>query len=476
MPKSSDDIKQDLIDKIQASVPNADTKLGSFLRDTIIDPSSRSLAEAYALVQDAALAQSPVTASNENLVTLAAVFQIYRKGAIKATGTVRFYRSTEPQQDVTITAGTTVSTNATAESAAAAFRTTQTVTLPGGSAAAAYLNADTGKYEISSSIEALQGGLKGNKAAHTITVMVDAVTGIEGVYNASASSGGADRETFNSLRSRLLASIQGNNVGTKAGYVNLVRQNENVEESIVLTPVDANAIRPEAGAVDILIKGTQSIDSTETYNPAVSGNYPSYVFLRQPWVYSAATGSVSVISSVSGSLDQGTHFQVWKDTGSYGGSERGFDQVQWLVDVNSSGYGALEITYSYNSLVGILQDTMDLEDNHAIGGDVLIKDAVPVGIDVTMTIIIATGYDPTSTATLVSTATANFINTLPIGEDVSQANLVADVLAVIGVDDVHIPFTTFQSSDGSITQDANNNLVIPSLYRAVAGTITINTI
>lgn len=474
MAKSFQTIRDNLIARIQANVENADTKLGSFLRDTIIDPTARVLREVYSRVQDAALAQSPVVSPNEDLVSLAENFQIYRKGATKASGTVKFFRSTAPPSDITIAAGKTITTRPTATSEAVAFRTTETVTM-NSATPSIYLNADTGKYEIEAAVEAVQGGSSGNKPTRTIVVLSDAVSGIEGVYNASATVGGSDQESYDALRTRLLAAIQGTNIGTKAGYANLVKENESVEQSIVLAASDDGAIREAAGAVDIIIKGTVSRNASDTYNPAVSGVYPDYVFQSQPWVYSAASGSVSVVSSKSGSLSRGTHFEIVKDTGSYGGSTIGRDRVQWLAGVTDNEYGSLTIGYAYNSLISTLQTLVDSVDKHSVGADVIVKDAIPVGIDLELTIDVGAGYDPTSVASNVVSALSSLIEALSIGEDVSQAELVAEALSVGGCDDVTVPFTTFQSTDGTITQDSESNLPIPSLYRATAGTITVNT-
>ncbi len=474
MAKPRSTIVTDLISRITASVSNADTKVGSILRDIFVDPVATSLAEAYSRVQEAALAQSPLTAVNEDVVVLGESLQIFRKPAAKGAGTVRFFRSTSPPGDINIPLGTTVATQATAASSAVSFITVEAATMLTAQAAS-YLNPDTGKYEIEVAISAVQGGTAGNKPANTIVAMIDSISGIEGCYNDTETVGGTDKETYGALRSRILDVIQGNNLGTKAGYLTEVTANTDVEEATVVTFSDPDAVRTDVGTVDVFVKGTVLGNKVDTYSPAVAGNYPDFILRSQPWIYSAATGSVDIISSVTGSLSMGVDFSMVKDSGSYGGSIYGRDTVHWLVSIDGS-YGSLDISYNYNTLIATLQAEFDSDTKHIVGADVLAKDAIPIGIDVAMTVVVTTGYDPGTIATNVGDRTQDFINALAIGEDISEALLIAEVLTITGVDDVRVPLTTFQSTDGTITRDADSNLSIPALYRSIPGIITISTV
>ena len=109
--RTLNEIIKNVIDDIHDTLPDVDTKEGTFIRDVFINPTSSQVAKLY---QDAKLieyAQSILTATGEDLDKLAQNYFVKRKGATQSTGKVRFYfGSSAPKEQITIPRGTLVST------------------------------------------------------------------------------------------------------------------------------------------------------------------------------------------------------------------------------------------------------------------------------------------------------------------------------------------------------------------------------
>ena len=72
--KTLNEIIVELISNIHANIPEADTKIGTFLRDAIVDPFSLSLSKLYTQMKKMEMGQSILTAIGNDLETLDANF------------------------------------------------------------------------------------------------------------------------------------------------------------------------------------------------------------------------------------------------------------------------------------------------------------------------------------------------------------------------------------------------------------------
>ncbi len=163
---------------------------------------------------------SPLTAAGEYLDSHAYERGIERLEAVKAKGTVKFYTNTPAQSNITIPAGSVVST--------------------GGSDGVRYVTETekvllSGATEISVPCVAVNGGASGNAAVGEIDTLVTNIVGIDRVSNIYAMSGGTDRETDEKLRRRILDSHKYIPNGTNAVfYKDLALSVEGVTSANVL--------------------------------------------------------------------------------------------------------------------------------------------------------------------------------------------------------------------------------------------------
>lgn len=134
-------------------------------------------------------------------------FGLTRLPAIKATGTVTFNGVNGTQ----IPAGTLIGTTAPAGQSPIQFVTDDLGTISGGS--------------VSIAVTASLAGLSGNVAINAINVMLTSISGITSIANAAATSGGADEETDDFYRARLLRKArEPSHGGNKSDYILWARE------------------------------------------------------------------------------------------------------------------------------------------------------------------------------------------------------------------------------------------------------------
>lgn len=132
----------------------------------------------------------PQTALGEALELHAMERGLSRKPAVRAQGTLTFSRETALTYDVEIPQGTVCAASA----GAAEFETTEAAVLAAGA------------LSVTVPAQAVAGGKAFNAAAGAVDTLVTPPAGIEGVTNGAAFSGGADAESDDALRARLLQS------------------------------------------------------------------------------------------------------------------------------------------------------------------------------------------------------------------------------------------------------------------------------
>lgn len=453
---------------IKSKDSSIDTSEGTSTRDIVIDAPAREFDILYEQLESISEDQSTLTASDGGLDNQAANVGLLRKTARKARGAVSFFRRSAVVSDITIPAGTQVSTTTSNVSTSTIkFLTTKEVTMYA-NLSGSYLNSSTGNYEITVDIEASEGGTDGNVGAETVTTIVSTLLGIDGVSNTNATSGGQDQETNTSLASRISARYTGNTIGTVDGIKSVVLSQDGV--TAVSVTGNGDTSRDEFGAVDVFIKGTASREKKDSFN-TVAATFEDLLLTKQP----VLTGGVStVFSSGSGSLGSSL-WSLSKDTGVYAGSIFAKDKIQWSGSIGS-GYGTIVATYNYNGLVEDLQALFTKTNKDVVNTDIVVRQATELAIDLECSIKVTAGYDSVTVIAQIKTDLAQFFDALDIGEDVQQGDVAKVILDVSGVDDVQLPFTTFRSSDSTVLKDSFGTLNMPANTYPTNGTITINTV
>lgn len=179
----------------------------------------------------------PQTASGEYLERQAAMRGLNRRASAKSVGVVRFHIASALTEALTVPAGTRCET-----ATETAFVTTAAATIPAGS-----LYADA-------PAEAVSAGAGGNVPAGSITVTPLPPTGITRCSNPAPFAGGAEEETDEALRSRVLSSYKKLPNGANAAYYEL--------QALSVPGVAAAGVYPKlrgAGTVDVVISSLSGV-------------------------------------------------------------------------------------------------------------------------------------------------------------------------------------------------------------------------
>lgn len=189
-----------------------------------------------------------------------------RRAAVEATGQVTFTGT----PGTIIPAGTQVSTASSEAAPAIIFATTNEVTI----SIEGTVNAD---------IEAAEAGASGNVAAGTITLLAQPVSGITGVTNAAATTGGLDEEDDTTLLSRFLQKVRSPSAGgNKADYVNWTL------EVVGVGGVSVVPVRDGPGTVSIAIIGTDKKPASQELVDAVQD------YIAPPWEHETEAEDMTV--------------------------------------------------------------------------------------------------------------------------------------------------------------------------------------
>lgn len=183
----------------------------------------------------------PQTASGEFLDFHAELRGIERKKASNATGTIRFSIPTALQKDLVIPVGTVCMTAGLVR-----FVTTRK----------SFLTA--GEVYVDVPAQAAETGLSGNVAANTVLTMAEAPVGVALCANPEAFAGGADEETDEELRSRVLATYRRLANGANAAYYE--------QQALSFDDVSAAAVLPRArgiGTVDVIVASQGGVPEQE---------------------------------------------------------------------------------------------------------------------------------------------------------------------------------------------------------------------
>jgi uncharacterized phage protein gp47/JayE len=196
--------------------------------------------QVYGLYQENAWTRTqsfPQTATGEALENHAALRGLSRTAATCARGTLRFSVKETGSRDLTIPAGTAGLT-----AGLVTFVTTQAGTLP------------AGERWVDVPAQAAEPGTSGNVKAGAVRTMSVAPTGIADCTNPTAFTGGAEEESDEALRARVLETYASLPNGTNAAYYE--------KTALAVAGVAAVKVQPRnrgLGTVDVIIAGTSGL-------------------------------------------------------------------------------------------------------------------------------------------------------------------------------------------------------------------------
>lgn len=456
--KTSDDLIQQALNYITAWRPDADTAVGTLIKDIVIDVPATILGLVYQDLDQIYKASSinyVDEMTDAQIEDIAANYGLTRKQGSFATGVVTFYKNAEPTSKIRIgnvdgTGGIKVSTSNADNGITYGFTTVETKQLTPENASQ-YYNATNNRYEVPITVQANAVGSLYNVAARAIQ-QFSLINDIDGVINYNACQGGLDVETNAQLAERIKTAAQARLLGTIPGYKTLVDSIEGIVGSNIIDTSMADFIRNTYGnEVDVIIVGqqVQAYTATTTYS-AVDGQ--TFVLPNQPVVsVNSVTGQYGGQTTT---FTPGTDYEFIEDTTSdYRNSAKAQDKIYWLANGRKPDTDAeYTIQYSVNQLVKNVQDTLDNIDNHLVGSDVLVREGEIIYIAMTLTVTTTSGVNPIASQQQIQNVIQQYVNSLGLGDKLEQSDVLYEIRRQLNfVDNVILPFDlfAFKGSTGS---------------------------
>lgn len=294
--RSFSEIVATMIQRLRLTQPNLDTKPGSVSRDLFIDIPADQISRLYSAVNLVSQKQSLATTSGRDLEKLAANFGTSRSTGSAANGIVVFCTTTI-NADIPIPTGTLVTARNGAvyktigsfvmssvdknRLAANANRMRRSLSIAGISA----------NYVLEVPVQALRNGTSGNISS--LQVVSTNLGSSVSVTNLTSMTGGANSETDDSFRSRILSIFSGANIGTSFGYRNALMGVDGVVDALVVEP----------GSALMLRDGTETLEledgSSRILSSGTGGKVDAYILGRKIQTVSDSY----IFSDLSGSGD-----------------------------------------------------------------------------------------------------------------------------------------------------------------------------
>jgi hypothetical protein len=284
--------------------------------------------------------------------------------------------------------------------------------------------------------------------ANTITVLSSPITGIDGIYNPNATSGGTDSQSNTTVAQEIQSRSQGG-LGTPGSYLTAVLNNFSVQDVSVVT-AKTQSIFPRnqfGGSVDIAILNLSTVSVTDV-DPYVSPILTTYLIPSTLPLVSVtsitgfdASANPITLSGPANGVGTGIDYDVVLDTtGPFAGSSQETSRIVLHPTANVPGNNTLlTVVYNNNQLVNVIQAFFNNPSNSIIGSDVLVKAAVRIGAMVTGNIRVIPGYTSSTVQAAAITAVQSFFSALGIGTEIEPSQIIAAIEAVPGVEFVDIP-------------------------------------
>jgi hypothetical protein len=474
------DLRSEMLLELLSRLPNMDLTEGTPERDLFVEaPIAGQLMTLWQKVIYTAKLHAPHTYTddleNEDLLNYMSNYGIVPYDATYSTGIVTFYSTTLPTQDIVVPDGTVVRTQ---DSTPIEFATQGSHTLYQ-SIASSYYNANTQRWELDCSVQALVSGTESRAGSNTVTQMASSITGVSGITNSDPITGGAAAETIETAMSRVIRSFQGRGLGPTQGLVNYV--SGFVSAVNVVGSNDPEMLRDEGvgGCVDFYIIGEDLTDATDDVVITSSGlSYQIDVSYTSTGLYLESQPVREIASLiVNDTVILPEYYELTEDTGLLSKSARGYDRLT----VTSSGLAndfyfkdgdIVEVNYIYNATPGTIEDDLNSAANHYNNRDYLVREMTEVTVAVYLEFKEVSGQDFDTVADAVELEISDYINSIKNSGDVEVANIISIAKTNVSVDNVNIT-TVLLTPTGGGTKTEQGDILFSKNEYPIAGSITI---
>ena len=314
--KNFNQVLNSMIEKIRATLPDADTSAGKVIRE-LLEAYAQETAGVYSEANRIQGLQSIRTSTGVNLDNLASNYSKQRKAAKYASSIVLFTRANLlPSDSVVINSGIIVSTLSAslATGAPIQFKTMDDAVMSGaqrevlratGNQYRAFLDSYgiSDQYAMPVSVVSLSPGKSGNVAKGTIRQ--HNLSNMGNVINIASGSGGSDAETDDEFRRRLLLVFAGSNLSTEFGLRSFFLDRDNVQDVAIVGPGNSLMVR-DGSKVDggiIQVPGAGGMIDAYLSGRRLERGQESYIFVDKGPGNEVATADNDYVLGVATYVD-----------------------------------------------------------------------------------------------------------------------------------------------------------------------------
>ena len=375
----------------------------------------------------------------------------------RSTVTATFYRQTTPLADVVVPRGYPVgSLPDEASGATIVFVTIETQTMLAASAASYYVAARS-RYELDVAVVAAVVGQSGRVAVGRVARELRPLVGFDGVTNLATAAGGRDAETNRELIARYRLAVVGQQLSTPNGILRNIRDRyPDVRDVITVYGTDELLTRAatDAGAVDVYVIGDQLLEATESLTYYGVGQTMAVANPPLRAVLDVVQGATVYVAA--------DDYDAVDDTSGYGGSTRAVDGIAFRAGGTQPlpVVGSLvDVTYTYNALIRVLQTESTGEDRAVLERDLLHREGVAVPVTIAANLRVGVGFSAITVLAAVRARVLDLVNvrrgfgaralddTTALPGALEISDIQGDVRQVTGVD--NFTLTTLRRSSAA---------------------------
>jgi hypothetical protein len=407
--------------------------------------------------------------SGTDLDNEATNYKLERSLGTYATVSLYFYTNNAPTSDVIVPAGTRVQTIGTSFASPVLFTTISDTTFSFVDASN-YYSFDRTRYEFPVSAVCSVVGISGNVAANTLISLLGSISGISGVTNIYASSGGEGAESDEDLRTRIKLAATGRDLNVPNGIRSAVRA-MGFSDAYMIRIEDSEAERSDGVDVFVIDKTPESYEETFSYDSAQS----MYAFTKRPVV------EVTSVKDGNGNVISATDYDVHLDSStSLRRSVYAQDYISVFPSAGLTTGDLFTVIYTYSSGVVQAQQYFESVDNRVLTSNILIKRSFPLELFVTAALTLKASSDGPSTRTQIQNAVSQWTSSFNLDENLQKSDLVIVLQEGFGdfpvdtVDAVVISDYYLQDEFGNVFSPVGETISVDSKYYVVYGNTVLS--
>jgi hypothetical protein len=351
----------------------------------------------------------------------------------KSTGFVTFFTKTKPNTNIVINIGDQVA-DATSS---LVYRVTQQVIISPNDFIR-FFNPITQRFEFLAPVEAMSIGADYDIPSGRIKRILGTISGIDGVTNSDAISGGASVEDNASFNARFQKRLEGQSLGTKGGLISEIVNIPGVLDLSLVTSENPDLFsrRSNRPCIDAYVLGY--VEGTDTVSFTVSSNK----------IFTLPAHRITSITSVTLDGADVTDYAFIRDTSNLAGSVKEVDKIELRAQPVAGS--VVEISFTYNALLETVQDRASQFNDFAyFGVDFLAYEAIQEPLVVSYEFAFLSSFDKNTIMSALQTETMSYLNPNVFAETLQPTAFVAYLQKKVPAA-VNITLKTFTTKNHSL--------------------------